>query len=245
MFYLGPIKADLSEHSRVDWSQYYAQQAAGARHRLLRQFYGAGMVAPDTPISQVPLVAIDFETTGLDPEDSSIVSIGLVPFNLHQIFSSRARQWLVKPRFHLTDKSITVHRITHSDVDAAPDLMHILPELLPLLAGKVAVVHYRHIERAFLRAALQVRLGEGILFPTIDTLELEARLHRARPPGWWDKLRRRPQVSIRLDACRARYQLPPYRPHHAATDAIACAELLLAQIHHRFNTDTPVGELWG
>ncbi|MEX2335322.1 MAG: 3'-5' exonuclease, partial [Pseudohongiella sp.] len=175
----------------------------------------------------------------------SIVSIGLVPFNLQRVFSSRARQWLVKPRLQLTDESVTVHGITHSEVDNAPDLSRILPEFLSLLAGKVAVVHYRQIEREFMIAAVQARLGEAIMFPVIDTLDLEARLHRVRPLSWWDKLRRRQPESVRLDASRKRYGLPSYRPHHAVTDAIASAELLQAQIHHRFSMDTPVRELWG
>ena len=246
MLYLGPVRADNKkpQHNSTDWQQYYQQQAAIVKHPLLQQFYGTGMVAASTPISQVPLVAIDFETTGLNADNNGIVSIGLVPFNLQRIFSSQARQWLLKPRFALSDDSVTVHRITHSEISSAPDLSAVLPELLPLLAGKVAVVHYRQIERDFLSASVKVRLGESMLFPVIDTMELEARLHRAKRLSWWDKLRKRRQVSIRLDASRSRYQLPPYRPHHAVTDALASAELLQAQISHRFSPDTPVSELW-
>tara|TARA_R110002126_G_scaffold75469_1_gene188306 strand:- start:25 stop:768 length:744 start_codon:yes stop_codon:yes gene_type:complete len=246
MLYLGPNQQDDSARSanNTNWQLYYQQQAATASHPLLQQFYGAGMVAAETPISQVPLVAIDFETTGLSADDNGIVSIGIVPFNVQCIFSSRAQQWLLKPRFALSDSSVTVHRITHSEIQTAPDLNAVLPELLPRLAGKVAVVHYRQIERDFLSASVKVRLGENILFPVIDTLELEARLHRVKPLSWWDKLRKRQQVSIRLDASRSRYNLPPYRPHHAVTDAIASAELLQAQICHRFSPDTPVSELW-
>lgn len=71
-----------------------------------------------------------------------------------------------------------------------------------------------------LDGALRTRIGEQIEFPVIDTMELEARLHRGQRPGWWDRLRgRRPeQVSIRLAASRARYGLPRYRPHDALTD---------------------------
>jgi DNA polymerase-3 subunit epsilon len=246
MLYLGPTQTNsISAAPAVsDWQQYYLQQAAEVKHPLLQQFYANGMVAGDTPINQVPMVAIDFETTGFSPTDNGIVSIGLVPFNLQCVFSSGARQWLLKPRVKLTDSSITVHRITHSEISRAPDLSLVLPELLPLLAGKVAVVHYRQIERPFLDAGVNATLGEGMLFPVIDTLELEARLHRVKPLSWWDRVRRHQQVSIRLDASRSRYNLPPYRPHHAVTDATASAELLQAQIAHRFSPQTPVSMLW-
>lgn len=246
MLYLGPDTENNTPTatSDIDWQNYYLKQAAQVKHPLLQQFYAGGMVAGSTPISEVPLVAMDFETTGLDPAQNGIVSIGLVPFDLQRVYSSRARQWLLKPRFQLTDNSVTAHRITHSEIHHAPDLASILSELLPLLEGKVVVVHYRQIERPFLDAGVRARLGESILFPVIDTLELEARLHRIKPISWWDRLRGRQPVSIRLDASRNRYQLPPYRPHHAVTDAIACAELLQAQLSYRYSPDTPVEDLW-
>jgi len=42
----------------------------------LKHFYQAGWPTPDTPISQVPMVALDLETTGLDARRDVIVSIG-------------------------------------------------------------------------------------------------------------------------------------------------------------------------
>ncbi|MGL6010674.1 MAG: 3'-5' exonuclease, partial [Shewanella oncorhynchi] len=36
--------------------------------------------------------------------------------------------------------------------------------------------------------------------------------------------------SLRLGACRERYGLPIYTAHSALTDALACGELLLAQM---------------
>lgn len=252
MFYLGPVKAPPRPTSTLDcgitdWQQYYQQQAALVKHPLLKQFYQAGMVAADTPLSQVPLVALDFETTGINPSSNGIVSIGLVSMTLTRIASSKAKQWLLKPKFALDEDSITLHGITHSDIAQAPDLVDILPQLLPYLAGKVIVVHYRGIERPFLQAAIQARLGESILFPVIDTMDLEAKLHRQQSASWWSKWTKKQlkqQASIRLADSRKRYSLPDYRPHHAVTDAIACAELLQAQIAARFDPDVPICQLW-
>src|SRR5690606_14523285 len=108
------------------------------------------------------------------------------------------------------------------------------------LAGRVVVVHCREIERAFLEVALTARLGEGIEFPVIDTMDLEARLHRAPPPGFLARLfgRKAAPASIRLADSRERYGLPRYRAHHALTDALATAELLQAQLAHRFSALT-------
>jgi len=235
---------DSEDTGVSDWAARFAELAPHASYPALRAYYAAGMVDADTPLADVPLVAMDFETTGLDPRRGGIVSIGLVPMNIHRLHASRASHWIIKPRARLSDESVVVHGITHSDIAAAPDLTGILDELLAQLQGKVLVVHHRGIERAFLNAALKARIREGIEFPVIDTMELEARLYRSKPLSLWARLIGRKPVSIRLAQSRERYHLPFYRPHHALTDAIACGELLLAQMADRFDPQTPVSELW-
>lgn len=250
MFYLERSKLQsepsLEEQDTAvsDWSERFRELAMSARYPALKSYYAAGMVAPDTPLEQVPLVAMDFETTSLDPRNGGIVSIGLVPMTIHRIYCSQACHWVLKPRAVLSSESVVVHGITHSEIEAAPDLSLILDELLLQLQGKVVVVHHRGIERAFLNAALKARITEGIEFPVIDTMELEARLWRRRPLGFWARLLGRRPVSIRLAQSRERYHLPYYRPHHAMTDAIASGELLLAQVADRFDADTPISALW-
>nr|WP_242634487.1 3'-5' exonuclease [Marinobacter salicampi] len=226
------------------WPERMARLASEARNPHLKAFYDAGCVAPETPMSQVPLVALDFETTGLDPNTHSIVSIGLVPMTLQRIRCRDAQHWIIRPPLPLQRESITIHGITHSDIEEAPDLTEILAEFLPALAGKVVVVHHRGIERPFLEVALQWRLREGIEFPVIDTMAIEAKLHPRRSPNWLSRVRGKRALSIRLPDSRLRYGLPHYPPHHALTDALASAELLQAQIQHHFSPDTPVGELW-
>ena len=232
--------------SAPDWPARFAALAEAAHDPRLRAFYAAGAVAGDTPLAEVPMVAIDVETTGLDPARDEIVSIGLLPMTLERIASSASRYWVVRPRIELSPESVVIHAITHAQIEAAPDLGAIMDELLPALAGRVVVVHCREIERNFLAAALRARIGEGIEFPVIDTMELEARLHRAPPAGLLARLfgRRPAPRSIRLADSRARYRLPRYRAHHALTDALATAELLQAQVAHRFAPDTPLRELW-
>lgn len=245
MFYLRSDHLNGNENPEQtisDWAAEFQQLQQQAQDPRLQTYYRAGMVAPDTPISQVPLVAMDFETTGLDPRHDGIVSVGLIPMSLARIRCTDAREWVLRPREPLAHSSVVVHGITHSEVADADDLSNIIAPLLQALAGQTLVVHCSEIERQFLDAALQVRIGEGIRLPVIDTLELEARLHR--PLSIWSRLFKRQQLSMTLAQSRSRYNLPFYRPHHALTDALACAELLQAQIADRFSPDTPVSELW-
>jgi DNA polymerase III subunit epsilon len=226
------------------WREYFNRQAEACRDLALKRFYQAGLPAENTPISDVPLMALDFETTGMDAGKHAIISIGMVPFDLHRVRPSVGHYWVVKPPLPLTEESIAFHRITHSEVEHAPALDAVLDDILGKLAGHVTVVHYRNIERPFLDAAFMALRGEHCLFPIIDTMMLEARrerhgsLQRAKiilgfkPP------------SIRLADSRARYGLPAYSSHHAKLDAMATAELLQAQVARHYSPDTPVSELW-
>lgn len=234
---------------RVDWAQRFRALAASAQDPRLRAYYAHGLPDARTPIREVPLLALDVETTGLDPAQDEIVSIGALPLYGRHIEASAARYWLLRPQGELHAESVTIHSLTHAQLADAPALDSIITELLDCLRGRVLVVHCAAIERRFLDRALRACLGEGIEFPVIDTMALEARLHR-RPPGLWRWLsgmlgRRRPQqVSIRLADSRARYRLPRYRAHHALTDALASAELLQAQLAHHYRSDTPLAQLW-
>ena len=49
---------------------------------------------------------------------------------------------------------------------------------------------------------------------------------------------------MRLADSRRRYNLPAYQAHHALSDALACAELLQAQIAHHYSPHTPLRQLW-
>lgn len=234
----------MANNRSVDWPALFRQRAESAIDERLQRFYQGGVVAPETPLSEVPCVALDFETTGLNAERDEIISIGLVPFNLQRIRLSESRYWLLKPHRGLTETSVPFHGITHSQLSDAPDLLHILEAVLDEITGKIVVVHYRNIEREFLYTTVKNRLGEGISFPMIDTMELEAWLYRR---GVVNQLKRWfgwRRVSIRLGDSRQRYHLPHYGQHHALTDSIATAELLQAQILHRYSGDTPLSELW-
>ncbi len=221
-----------------------AERAEQTHDDALRQFFATPLPNPDTPIAQVPMVALDMETTGLDERRHAIVSIGVVPFTLDRIPLAQRRYWVVKPPRPLDEESIAYHHITHSEIATAPDLDAVLNELLAVLAGRLVVVHFRNIERPFLDAAVKARRGEGVMFPMIDTMSLEARMHRQT---LWARFRRwlgRPPVSIRLNASRERYGLPAYQGHHALVDALATAELLQAQISHHYTPETRLKDIW-
>src|SRR5690554_1348447 len=239
----GELDEELLENL-TDWRGRYQELERKARDPRLKRFYEAGIASAETPISDVPMLSLDFETTGLDQARHGIVSVGCMPMTLARINNNQAKFWVAKPRRPLTDTSVVIHGITHSQIEKAPDFIDIVDELLEEMAGRVMVVHYRGIKHPFFHKTLKNRIGEGIEFPVIDTMELEARLHRFQSRSIWRRVRGVKPVSIRLADSRKRYNLPWYRPHDAVIDALSAAELLQAQIAHHYSPDTPIQDLW-
>jgi len=234
----------LTNQEILNWQAFLKLKADESKDSRLQNFYRTGTYSNETQLKDIEFVALDFETTGLDSEKNSIISIGLVPFNLNRIFCKQAKSWYINPQDNLKENTVIIHGITHSDLKGAPDLKRILEQLLDELAGKVVVVHYRRIERDFFDSNLRALINEGIIFPVIDTMQIECDLQRQQTRGIVNWILRKKPQSIRLANSRLRYHLPTYSPHDALTDAIATAELLQAQIRYHYSPETPIKSLW-
>lgn len=178
-----------------------------------------------TPVEDAELLAVDVETTGLDPEKHQLVSIGWVPVTGHSIELAGAGHVVIKgaPGFSV-GSSATIHHLTDDVIAAGIEPAEALEQLLVALRGRMMLAHFAVIERGFLAKLHYSVLGTRVRFPAVDTFEIERR-HMERmamyPRG----------EDLRLPRVRERYQLPVYGNHNALTDALACAELYLAQQH--------------
>ncbi|OLQ93494.1 DNA polymerase III subunit epsilon [Vibrio panuliri] len=226
-----------------NWKTRFEHLAKQAKDERLKAYYQQGAVSADTPLTDVPFVALDFETTGLNSEEDAILTIGLVPFTLNRIYCNGSAHWVVNPNRELNEESVVIHGITDSDVRNAPQLEEILQPVLNALAGKVVVVHYKNIERQFFNQALLNCIGEGIEFPVVDTLDIEWAIQRELCKGWLNWVKRKKPASVRLGQSRERYGLPAYQPHHALTDALATAELLQAQIQYHLDENAKLSAI--
>lgn len=227
------------QSSTQDWQSMFKQWATEAPEGPLKRFYEAGMIAPQTALKNTPLLALDLETTGLDPAQDEIISLGLIPFDHKTIRCQGAQYWMAKPERSLNAESVTIHEITHSELAEAPRLNTILDEILRALTNQVIVVHCVDIERQFLLEASIKIYGYPLYFPVLDTMDIERQV-TYKP--WWQRFGRPP--SLRLDACRQRYKLPRYKAHHALTDALSSAELLQAQISYHMDPNADIANYW-
>lgn len=191
----------------------------------VRDFLSVPLVDRSTDIHTVPLLSLDFETSGLDAKKDHIVSAGYVAMEGGAIRLSTARHDLVKLGGSLTEQSVVIHKITDDDLSAGRSLEEVVGNLLQALAGKVMVAHHARIELTFLTQACQILYGLSPRFPVIDTMRI-AKLWLQRRNKEIEK------GDLRLFNLRKRYGLPMYQAHNALSDAIATAELLQAQIAH-------------
>jgi len=177
-------------------------------------------------VAGLEMIALDFETTGLDAERDHIIAAGWVLIRGDRIVMASARE--VRVRNGSADgvgQSAVIHGILDSDLDDADSTESMMEQLLPELAGRAIVAHGASIERSFLAASLRRLGGVPLPNPFIDTLSLERRLVE----GAGSRVREL-HGDLMLDACRARRGLPDHQRHSAGADAVAAAELLLAQV---------------
>jgi DNA polymerase-3 subunit epsilon len=201
---------------------------ARARCRLpaQREALAVALPSPATPFEALPVLALDFETTGLDPARDQILSAGWVPIDRGRLRMGEAREVRVRPRGEAgVGQSATIHGLFDSDLAQASDEAALLQALLPALSGRAIAAHAAGIERGFLRALLRRHGGVALPNPFIDTLVL-ARTVLEGGGGRVDEH----GGALTLAAARERHGLAPHAQHSAVSDALACGELLLAQV---------------
>jgi DNA polymerase-3 subunit epsilon len=197
-------------------------QAMHCENNALKQYNHDFLSLLDLPVQKVPLLALDLEMTGLDPLVDQIISIGIVPVIDGKIVLAQAQHKLLKIEGSV-GQSAVIHGVLDNHLEQALSIEEAMQWLLAQATGKIIVAHHSPLDLSFIQQALNKCFNEKSRLFAIDTLQIE---HK--------RLLRKQQMikhgELRLGACRARYSLPVYNAHNALIDALACAELLLAQI---------------
>lgn len=170
-----------------------------------------------TPLIALDAVAIDTETTGLDPATARIVQLGAVALSKGQVKSGQTFELLVDPGIPIPSQATQVHGITNALVRNAPAFRDVWPKLKRFRRGRVLV-------------------GYSIGFD-LAILENEA----MRAGATWEKPR---ALCVRLLSTAANPALPDYSletiaawlgvvirdRHQALGDAMAAADIFVALI---------------
>jgi len=165
-------------------------------------------------------VALDLETTGLNPERDAITEIGVVKFRDEQVLDTWSS--LVNPQRPIPYRIQQLTGITQEEVNVAPSLSSVLGTLLRFVNDYPIVGHSVSFDLGFLN-------HQGIFLrnSTIDTFELASILlpHVARY-----------SLGKLAEALDIRF---PTR-HRALEDALATKELFLALVEQVSKLDLSV-----
>jgi len=176
-------------------------------------------------VHELEFVALDLETTGLDPQQDEIASVGYVTIRKRRICLSQARHQFIQIEGSVA-QSATLHGILDSHLTDGTSLESALTDLLDVLAGRILLLHHAPLDLGFLNAACRRLWGVPLNAYIVDTLALARRRHH-------HGTHREPKEGeLRLHALRAQYGLPRYPAHNALSDALATAELFLAIVAH-------------
>ena len=171
-----------------------------------------------TELPDETYVALDLETTGLDPQRDAIIEVGAVKFRGNEElgrFSS-----LVNPRRKLPPFITSLTGITQEEVDSAPGWRQVAQELRRFLADLPMVGHNVGFDVAFLRSNNVFHKGMAL-----DTNELA---YVALPT----------EPSYGLVRLAEKYAVPHDSPHRALSDAMATRDVFL-ELYRRLSAMDP------
>ena len=191
---------------------------------LFQEYLKALPKVGDQSFMDCSFISLDIETDGLDPKQDSVLSLASVLLSGAVIRLSETTYYFVQAEKLQTTKNIEVHGIHPSEMTQGIREKELMEHVLSQLKGKIFIAHNASFDWAFLNQICLRNFGSPFFCPVIDTMRVEqARLER--------KQFVMNRGSLTLSACRARYGLPMFDEHDARNDAMATAELLLAQVN--------------
>lgn len=164
-------------------------------------------------------VCFDCETTGLNPLEDDIISIGAVIIKNNTIVSSKKFIRFVKPETKLQVDAIKVHHIRECDLLEAGNIDTVIEEFLEFIGSRKLVGYYLEFDIAMINKYLKPKLG--IKLPN-KAYEVSAIYH-----DW--KIEAIPQsnIDLRFDTILKELKIPPLGKHDAYNDAIMTAMMFL------------------
>ncbi len=173
-----------------------------------------------TPLERLPLVAIDCETTGLDPRRDRIVSFAAIRIDDGlRVAGQPALDLLIDPGVAIPARATAVHGIDRGQLAGAPSFAEAFGRIAACLEGSVAVGHFVDFDLAIIgREAARAGLPWHEP-PNFDTANLAAAL--GHPSAHLDLAELLGHLGIE----------PAGHRHSAAGDARMAADLFVALAH--------------
>ncbi len=177
------------------------------------------------PIEEYEFVSLDTELTGLSPKKDAIVSIGAVRIKDLRISAGDNFFSYVHPQRSMPKISTLIHRITPEQIEGAPRLAHVLPDLVEFIGPALLVGHFVDLDMSFINRASKKLLGGPLHNPCVDSMKLAQAYEEAKKGSYYDRFN--VGISYNLGHLTKRYGLPNFAEHDALGDAFQAAYLFL------------------
>jgi DNA polymerase-3 subunit epsilon len=174
-----------------------------------------GLAWDGAELCKLPCTVFDTETTGLDPTEDELISIGAVRIVNSRLLRSETFDQLMAPGRPVRPESVAVHGISAELLEGQPRVEEVLPRFARFAEDTVLVGHNVAFDLRFFELA-ESRTGVTVTQPVLDTLLLSAVIH----PDERDHS---------LEAMAERFGVSVVGRHTALGDAILTGEIFLRQ----------------
>jgi len=164
-------------------------------------------------------VVFDTETTGLNPKEDEILSIGAVKIKDNKILTSETFEIYLKPLKSISSKSIEIHRIRPCDLQNATDVNEGIKKFLEFIGSRDLIGYYLEFDVAMINKYIKPMLGITLPNKMIEVSEIY----------FEEKITLIPQgnIDLRFDTILKNYDIPNMGLHNAVNDAIMTAMIYL------------------
>ncbi len=188
--------------------------------------------AGDHIVANLPIVAIDTETTGTDPGTDRVVEVACVRWERGEI--TLRKSWLVNPGRPIPKEAFDVHGISDEAVKDAPAFEAILPELLEAMMGAIPLAYNAEFDRKMLTSELS-RLAASPTPPPAFQKNVEW-----IDPLVWARELQKLEKSRALAEVSARLGIEHTEAHRATSDAEAALNVFI-----KFQDDSRLPKNYG
>lgn len=164
-------------------------------------------------------VVFDTETTGLNPKQDEVLSIGAVKIRGNKILTSETFEVYVKNLKEISSKSIKVHGIRPCDLENAIASEEAIKSFLAFIGPRTLVGYFLEFDIDIINKYTKPILGIILPNERIEVSELYYDLQAKRIPQG--------NIDLGFNTMMSKLNIPDMGAHNAVNDAVMTAMMFL------------------